>query len=234
MTAYNFCSGFAALLLATIMAAQPVSAQDTDENGLYFRVGTGVVFNGSLDQGVSGPSIEVPTSLRTGFDTATTYGAALGFHYPAGTRTELEYRYSTAGITPATQSPATQSPVTQSTGATSMLALSADSDFKVHLLMSNFYKDFDNTSLFTPYVGFGVGGAFVTDGLGDQDAEFAYQGRAGVAIALGQGMSADIEFNYLRTTKLEFNTQISGGEEAVLSGAPYAVSAILIGIRKEF
>lgn len=221
------------LILASGGLSSPAIAQQSEgDNGLYFRVTAGAVLSSDLTQSLEfDPAIDVldtPVTLQqTEINEGISFGGAIGFHYPGGTRTELEYRYSTTDISSISR-----------TGGVAPETLSANDDFVVQLLMSNFYKDFDNSSAFTPYVGFGVGGAFVSNGFGQRDSEFAYQGKAGVAVDLDEGLTFDVEYNYTRTTSLEFGPDFenlsSSSNEARLSGDAYAASSILFSLRKEF
>ena len=223
--------GFVSVALGLVASSAMAQSQEGD-NGLFFRVSAGATFGSDLNLDLAfdpstvfaGPA---PVEQETDIDKTVTFGGAVGFHYPGGTRTELEYRYSTANISAISR-----------TGGASPLALTPADDFEVQLLMSNFYKDFDNNSVFTPFVGFGVGGAFISNGLGDRDAEFAYQGTAGVAVDVAEGLSFDVSYNYTRTTSLEFGPDLENATEAPLDprqfDGAYSASSFLVSLRKEF
>ena len=221
-------------ILATISSA--ASAQDiTREDGPYFRVGAGVTAVSDWNQDfTTNPTAVFPagplaTSQTLINGNGFTAGAALGFDYADGIRTELEYRYASAsidsfaaqgGIRPGLPTP----PVNDSLSA--------------HLLMSNFYFDFYNDSPITPFIGGGVGGASVTNENGDSDAALAYQGRVGLSFALGGGFSADMEYIYLRTNKLVYGPAddefIAGGPPVRLDGESFESSSAMISLRKPF
>jgi len=221
---------FALTCFVVPMVFGSANAQEQrDPNGLYFRVATGVTFGNDMDQNLNfDPAAlftgSIPTQQQTKLNAVATFGGAIGFHYVSGTRTELEYRYSNANI--------------KSLSRDGGVLLFPNDDLAAHFVMSNFYKDFDSSSAFTPYIGLGVGGGIVSNGLGDRDTAFAYQGRAGIAVNLSDGMSLDVEYNYLRTTGLEFGPDGDGLVGAALeprqSGDVYSASSILISLRKEF
>ena len=187
------------LLLAA--ACLPLSANAQDEpvraTGLYVRGGGGVAFGETLDQDLTyNPAVVfgVPpaTAKTTDLGEGLALSGAIGFQY-ARTRTELEYRRMTPSI----------DSVAYSGGAAPAVA-PVNEDFEVQALMSNVYFDFVNRSRFTPYVGVGVGGARVENELGERDAAFAYQGRAGVEVVISDRLSVGAEYVYLRTLDVKY------------------------------
>jgi OOP family OmpA-OmpF porin len=126
----------------------------------------------------------VETSIAAGADEIEfDEGYALGFSigYRPSTRLdvlkdmrfELEYSYRDAA----------PSTLTASTGNRGL-----DGYFLSHNIMFNTYYDFKNTSQWTPYVGGGLGIAFVTLNentlnIDDSDEALAYQGMLGVSYA---------------------------------------------------
>ncbi|NOX95609.1 MAG: hypothetical protein GXP04_11105 [Alphaproteobacteria bacterium] len=168
------------LAILTIVATVGgnASAQDgVREDGLYYRVGIGattvsdwaqdLTFNPSLG-GVlpcTGSCPVTPISLPDGNLVTNgegfVAGAAIGFDYADGIRTELEYRYASSNIEGVTQ--------TVPAGALSVLALPPVGDRAgAHFIMANFFFDIYNDSPITPFIGAGVGGALVTNQYGDQ------------------------------------------------------------------
>lgn len=74
--------------------------------------------------------------------------------------------------------------------------------------MANVYLDFVNSSPFTPYIGGGIGAAFISadfdetsgSNLREDNTVFAYQGTAGLAYAINPHMSLDLKYRYFGTT----------------------------------
>jgi len=203
------------------------------EDGGYIRIGGGVSFLNDWDQDFAyNPAqmfiVAPPTGQTIANSEGFLAGAALGFDYADGIRTELEYRYASTGIDSVTLDdpggPVAGSPINDHIGA--------------HFIMSNFYFDFYNDTALTPFIGGGVGGAFITNENGYRDAALAYQGRAGVAIAMGGGFSADIEYIYVRTQLMEFGPHLNdftptGPFEINISGERYRSSSVMLSFRKK-
>ena len=220
-------------IIATISggaAAQDEARQD----GPYFRVGAGVTAVSDWTQDfTTNPNTVFPAIPLASTQTLTngngfSAGAAVGFDYADGIRTELEYRFASSSIDSVTVSgghrPGLPAPVNDNIGA--------------HFIMSNFYFDIYNESPITPFIGGGVGGALVANENGDRDAALAYQGRVGLSFALGGGFSTDIEYIYLRTNKLVYGP---ADEDFTAAGAPvridgdrYESSSAMISLRKPF
>ncbi|MCK4838690.1 MAG: porin family protein [Desulfobulbaceae bacterium] len=78
-------------------------------------------------------------------------------------------------------------------------------------LLLNFYCDFTNNSLWTPYLSAGLGPALVnvddnTGYLGDShDSVFAYQVGAGLGYAFDKELTLEFKYRYFATTNPEFN-----------------------------
>ena len=216
-------------------AALAQDAASTTAGQLYVKAGIGGVFVRDLDQSLTfNPNtlltaIARPESRLTNIDNGLAAAAAIGFAYPAGTRTELEYRYSA----PTISSVSDVSPFIDPTTANDV------DDFTTHLLMSNVYYDFKNTSPITPFIGVGVGGAFVSNGLGESDAAFAYQGKVGFEAAMSDSLAIGVEYSYTRSRDLAFGPSdddftADGPVGPRADGDGYVASTVLATIRKTF
>lgn len=219
-----------------------IAQDETAGDGIYVRVGAGANFVSDLDQRVTPFPGAVcnalgcnPDSQTVDLDTGFVAAAALGFNYTEGIRTELEYRYATTGVS---SRQLFESGVEVGPELSPVPALIND-DINAHFVFSNFYFDLNNSSRFTPFIGGGIGGAFVENELGLRDAALAYQGRAGVAYDFGGGLSFDVEYIYMRTNDLSFGPN----EEDFAADGPPAVriddehfqsSSAMISIRKQF
>lgn len=111
-------------------------------------------------------------------------------------------------------------------------------DFKAATAMANAYYDIHTSTPFTPYIGAGVGEAFMKfptgKGLGNTDTtshKLAYQAMAGVAYTPESMPKTDftIGYRYMGTEKASFSTP--GGNVDV---GPLHDSAIEAGIRYHF
>ncbi len=74
-------------------------------------------------------------------------------------------------------------------------------------MMVNALYDFENSSIITPYVGFGMGAAHLEVDSGDSpsDTAFAFQGLAGAKIAVTENLSAVVDYRYFRSLKADFD-----------------------------
>ena len=203
------------------------------EDGLYFRLGAGATFASDWEQDFTyNPAamfvVVPPTGQAIGGGNGFTAGAALGFDYADGIRTELEYRYAATGI----------DSITDVGGASAGVSRGSDEDISAQFVMANFYFDFYNQSAITPFIGGGVGGALVENELGQKDGALAYQGRAGLSLAVGGGFSADLEYIYLRTNDLVYGPAdddfIPTGPVVRADGEAYVSSSVMISLRKPF
>lgn len=204
------------------------------DDGAYIRVGAGATFVSDWAQDYAfNPAMVFVTAPPTGQTLSNgegfLAGVALGFDYADGIRTELEYRYASSQIDSVTTNNLT-GPVT---------ATSANDDLNAHFIFSNFYFDFYNQTRLTPFIGGGIGGAVVENENGARDAALAYQGRAGVAVAINNGFSVDVEYIYVRTNKLVYGPGVddftpTGPFDTNISGDRYEASSVMISLRKQF
>ena len=239
MKKFGVLAAVAGVALSGAAAAQ--DGAETNGDGIYVRVGAGASFVGDLEQDltrfsqVSCDAIGCnPDRQLVDLDAGFTASGALGFNYTEGIRTELEYRYVTSGVSSRRLFEG-GGDVGEGIG----VPAPSNDDVNAHFVFSNFYFDLNNSSRFTPFIGGGVGGAFVENEFGLRDAALAYQGRAGVAYDFGGGLSFDLEYIYLRTNDLSFGPDdgdfAADGPPAVrLDEEHYQSSSAMISIRKQF
>lgn len=96
-------------------------------------------------------------------------------------------------------------------------------------LMGNFTFDVPTDTAFVPYVGGGVGGAWLdADDLGglvsDRDVVLAYQARAGVRYALSPNASLNLGYRYFGTEEASFD---EGGQSVDMD---YGSHSIMLGL----
>ena len=107
-------------------------------------------------------------------------------------------------------------------------------------LLFNVYYDFHNSSAFTPFLGVGVGAAYlnvdnarpkgVAKGVDDGDLTFAYQGIAGASYAINDNWSLKGSYHYLRTTDGRFKDKSDGSR----ADANYKSHAVFVGFTYAF
>lgn len=120
-----------------------------------------------------------------------------------------------------------------------------DGDFKAKSLMLNVIRDFKTSGKVTPYVGAGVGGAiYDADYIGadfgagalainDSNKRLAYQGIAGLAFQLAEGLVLDVSYRY-------FAAAGTPKFDGTLNGAPitlrndYDTHSVFAGLRWNF
>ena len=77
---------------------------------------------------------------------------------------------------------------------------SLKAELRTQALMFNAYYDFNTNTAFTPYVGFGLGGARMKLSVGDQaihQTELAWQVGLGVSYKICENLSADLGYRYI-------------------------------------
>ncbi|MBI1391215.1 MAG: P44/Msp2 family outer membrane protein [Alphaproteobacteria bacterium] len=227
----------AALLTAAPAVAQSFdSATAADDWALYARLGVGWASPNRLDQDLAfdprTASFFTPPNRRViDLEDAASPTFAIGVAYPAGTRTELEYRFLQPSFDEVTLFGGF------GPGVTSPFPVTPSDEFTAHFLMSNAYFEVVRFGPVGAFVGAGVGGGFFADGLGQRDAAFAYQGRTGVTVDLSRRATLQIEYVYLRTRDIVFGPDrlgrgALGGFQAL--GEPFVMSAADASIQFRF
>lgn len=235
---FAFLSVAMVLLSGAAMAlfSGAAMAQDAASGGLYARLEGGVSFPENRKQDLTfNPNLAfagTPPSRQT-VDAGTGYaaGGAIGFRYANGVRTELEYRYQSSDIDEVAFS-----------GGAPAASVFPDASLTAHLLMTNVIFELRNSSRLTPYIGGGVGGAWVKSSLGmgdttDTDLTYAYQGRAGIALAINETTRLGVEYVYVRTGEIKYGPEEftpAGPFEPQISEGEFAASTALISVEKSF
>ncbi len=114
----------------------------------------------------------------------------------------------------------------------------SDTHYDMQTLLVNFYYDFYNESDFTPYVGAGIGAAFITGeynyNIGGNklkgeldDTVLAWNVGAGVGYAINEQVTADLGYRYLSTSdsnkeKAGYNLQTSTSSHEVSLGVRFS------------
>ncbi|MEO1014009.1 MAG: P44/Msp2 family outer membrane protein [Pseudomonadota bacterium] len=215
--------------------AQGVETQEEPRDwSIYARFGVGAAFANRLDQDLAYDPrvafIVTPPNRRvTDFDAAASPTFALGFSYPSGARTELEYRFLRPSFERVTEFGGFDPTV----GPLDPTDIEPAEDFTAHFLMSNVYYEVARAGPASLFVGAGVGGGFFSNGLGARDAAFAYQGRGGVSFELSESAAISLEYVYLRTRDLVLGPDELGvddgfsqaaGDQFVMSGVDLSLA----------
>lgn len=201
-------------IVAALLVSMLGTVASAQAEGIYFAGAAGASMTHASDFTLTSfPTNEA--KYKTG------YGANMSLGYDfAGPRIESEFGYKISDMKDLSLG-GDSTPVT--------------SDVKVASLMLNGFYDFKNKSIFTPYVGAGVGMLHVVLDLGQtdvltntkevSDTVMGYQGIAGFSTSLSKSTSFDISYRYLgaagdiKTTQAKFN---------------YSSSNIFAGIRYTF
>ncbi len=230
---------FGALLLAAAPAAraQEAAPDGVKDWSLYARFGVGASFVNRLDQDLVYDSrlafIAPPPDRRVSdFDAAASPSVAIGFSYPSGARTELEYRF----LRPPFDSVREFGGFDFMTGGFGAVDVTPAENFAAHFLMSNAYYEVARAGRAGFFIGAGVGGGFFNNGLGARDAAFAYQGRGGVSVDITEKASVSMEYVYLRTRDVVFGPDRLGeGDLGVQAlGEPFVMSTANASLQLKF
>jgi OOP family OmpA-OmpF porin len=94
--------------------------------------------------------------------------------------------------------------------AETILGFDLEGSTEITTFLANAYYDFENSSAFTPYLGFGVGAAHGSveasapgAAVDESDTVFAYQLAGGVAYDLSDKFALTLDYHYLDTAEFE-------------------------------
>ena len=206
--------------LLAAAAAMAITPAAHAYEGLYGAIGAGLNYMGSQDvtndQPGGGGAYAFDSSAD--YDNGIGVYAAIGKAWGNSWRTEVEFSYRDNSIDSIDPNGAGFSgwPGGTITGSTTTKAL-----------MVNFLYDFDTgSSIATPYLGFGAGVTHIdhdiigtnaagvpapgTIAYGTASYEPAFQGLAGLAFNLADGLALDLSYRYFRTGKGEYDGTLGG------------------------
>lgn len=209
------------LSAAAVLAISPAAHA---YEGLYGAIGAGLNYMG-YENDVSNDGVgSTPGPFL--FDSSADYDngigvyVALGYDWGNNWRTELEYSHRNNDLDQIDPDGA---------GFSGWPSGSIGGKTTNHGVLVNLLYDFNTSSSFTPYLGAGVGMGIIDPDItgstspgapttplsvayGGSRATLAYQGIAGVAIDLAEGLALDLSYRYYNTLKVE--------HPATLNGAP--------------
>ncbi len=258
---------FRLALLAAAGTTALGTAVAQDKEGLYAAAGVGYAweyaendFQSDANSGTIDAQ-EFDSRLESG-DGLAMY-AALGKYFDRGIRGEFElsYRQQDVQDMPGDGGQFAGFP----TGGNGQNLAAGDNndlgEIGVKAAMFNLYKDFnlDVAGRLTPYIGAGVGLAYVnadfdniddqtavTDaglltaqlpvgyriGVSNDDFVTAFQGLAGISFAVAENLSIDLGYRYLQTGEYDFDAYVNN-EVAEVAGV-YSVHETTLGLRWDF
>jgi opacity protein-like surface antigen len=215
--------------VAAIVAGLAVTAAHAAEPGLYFGLGAGLSAPSSSNPILIRPN-NAPHLTKTTFSAGWGLLGAVGFKTDAGFRTELEAGYRQSALQ-------------------HMDAGVATGHQGIFSAMGNILFDVGKGAAFQPYIGGGVGGAWVKwnnvqptasatlPGVlpvfnDSSPAAFQYQGIVGVSFPFSAATDFFAEYRYIGTTATQF-------ESAALAGASFtkhtdASHNLMVGVRFAF
>lgn len=194
---------------ATMVVAPAAHAYE----GLYGAIGAGLNYMVG-DQDITND--QVGGGGDYAFDSAADYDLGLGVYAALGYKTAGAWRYE---LELAYRDVSIDSINADGAGFTGWPAGTIDGDTTAKSALVNLIYDFDNDSSVTPYLGAGVGVVNIDhDIIGNNPAgipgtsiaygasgwTLAYQGIAGIAVDLAEGLVFDLSYRYFGTKKDSF------------------------------
>lgn len=190
------------LLLALALLTLPVAAHAQGAgDSWYFDLRGGLNYLTDSDITVSG----VPGSIEAEFDPGYAVQGAVGYEHSSGFRGELEIGYRDNSLD------------AFRSGGVSVPAgtLGLDYDVSALSVMANGYYAFDTGTGFKPFIGAGIGAAFLNADLSflgasesEDSTEFAYQGIVGIEYEIptdSMTIGLGLRYVYFGTTDPEFD-----------------------------
>ncbi|MBB4267562.1 OmpA family protein [Roseospira visakhapatnamensis] len=211
-TRSTLCALFGAVLAALGMTGPPAAAQTPE--GFYVGLNGGLNLNdsGDFDFRTLGGDLDVdPGFVGLG---------ALGYAFGNGLRVELEGGYRQNGVT-------------------EWSGQDVDGTLSAWHTMANALYDFNLGARLSPYVGAGVGAAFVSPDIDvsgtpvsvdGTDVAFAYQAIAGIGYSVTDELALTMDYRFFHALDLEHDVNIGG----TATHDNYMNHAITAGLRYAF
>ena len=203
-----------------VLSLLPVAAFGA---GVYVSVGVGIATLNDANNtrlAIDGyPPLDVEASSDNGF----ALSGAVGYDFGNNWRLEGELAYRDNDLDQTDViSPGAFIDLLPEGAPQSLLLGKADADGDVSAitLMCNLYYDFDLGAGWTPYVGAGLGVAFISaesrppafgrQVVNDDDTVFAYQLGAGIAYEVSPDLTVSLDYRYLATEDPSLESSIIG------------------------
>jgi opacity protein-like surface antigen len=139
-----------------------------------------------LDLGASIPlDSEIIDDADASYNPTIAFTSAVGYAFNQNFRVDLEYGYQEADI-----------------DRIAGVNVDGAASLTVHTALANGYYNFKNSTQITPFIGAGVGAAFLEGNLGSasaSDTVLAYQGTAGASYSVNDHLAVTGSYRYLDT-----------------------------------
>lgn len=203
---------YSAIVMAAVAAAflpASVSAQDYGYSDVYYDLRLG---GSSLsDANNTGPGVSSGINVESEFDTGFVGEIAVGSEFPSGFRAEFALGYSQYSVGDLTIIEDGGIGVFYGVGDLDGTTAAGDGDVGAFTYMVNGYYAFGN-GVIQPYIGAGIGGAYLTADVSVLGAEIvddsanviAYQGIAGLEFRISSSVAIGARYTYFATTDPTF------------------------------
>lgn len=206
--------------------------------GVYGAIGAGLSYIGpDRDFESDGPPLAFDSEAD--YENGIGVYAALGHEGASGVRAELEVNYRNNDL---------RHLPGDGINFTGWNENTVDGDITALAIMFNLIKNFDSDSAVTPYIGIGAGmarlkadylgndpsfsGGFGSLVVDDKAWELAYQGIAGLAFELAEGLALDVSYRYFATLDPDFSGTLAGA--ATTFEQEYNSHSVFAGLRWNF
>lgn len=206
--------------------------------GVYGAIGAGLSYIGpDRDFESAGPPLAFDSEAD--YENGIGVYTALGHEGAGGWRKEFEFSYRTNDL---------RHFAGDGINFTGWNENTVEGDIQSMAFMFNLIKNFSSDGKVTPYVGVGAGmarlkadyigadpsfsGGFGSLNVQDKAWEFAYQGIAGLAFELAEGLALDLSYRYFATLDPDFSGTLAG--VATQFDQEYNSHSLFAGLRWNF
>lgn len=159
-------------------------------------------------------NVRVSGKLKLNYDSDATYGFEIGAKDVGienlrigASYSRAEFDFKSAGLTATISTDGGGTTISGSASRSQLGSYASSLDAKLNLYMLNAYYDFKNSSLFTPFVGAGIGFADIKN---TKDNEFAFSLSAGGRYNINNNLYLGAKGSYVRVNGPTI--QVDGGD----------------------
>jgi|CXWL01.1.fsa_nt_gi opacity protein-like surface antigen len=226
---------YVAMVVAILISTGEALALDTALSPLYIAGKIGVSAMSANDIAKTAGTA-FPLTKPDAHDTVVPVGVAIGYNWRKhGISLRTEFEYLTRANFGYASTPVLASPAT---------SISLTSKTRIQTLFANVFYDFHNATLFTPFVGGGIGVAFnkstmtlnainssVFDTFETIDTRFAWNIGAGVAVPITEILLLELSYRYTDLGGAVWGTNAVGFE---LTTNSFHANEFLFAARLQF